>query len=111
MPFERNHGVQRERAKRASSRTTRLWYAARVLRTFTLNELMAVAEIDNRATPRSFINTLTRAGYFSARRSNSALNRETTYRLARNTGPICPAFLRKSTVVYDFNTRTEYPVK
>lgn len=89
----------------------RLWYAMRVLRGFTVSDLLAVAEIDNRKTTASYLNTLVRAGFLTARRGNRGRREETTFRLARNSGPQCPAVLRKGAAVWDFNTNTEYPVK
>lgn len=89
----------------------RLWYAMRVLRSFTVSELLAVTEIENRRTTSSFLNTLVRAGFLSARRGNRGRREETTYRLARNSGPHCPALLRRGATVWDFNTHTEHPVR
>ncbi|HZF97809.1 MAG TPA: hypothetical protein VEY92_06125 [Pseudoxanthomonas sp.] len=89
----------------------RLWYAMRVLRSFTVSDLLAVADIEKRRTASSFLNTLARAGFLNARRGNRGRREETTFRLARNSGPQCPAVLRKGEAVWDFNTNTEHPVK
>jgi len=87
----------------------RMWYAMRVLRNFTLDELMAVTELTNRRTVGAYLHTLKRAGFVSARRGNAGRREPTNFRLIRNSGPQCPAELRKGAAVWDFNTNTEYP--
>ena len=87
----------------------RLWYAMRVLRSFTASDLMAVAEAESRRTTRAFCLNLVKAGFLVAiPRANT--RDPATYRLTRNSGPQCPAVLRKQGVVWDFNTSTEYPI-
>lgn len=100
-----------QNAKGENCVRARLWYAMRVLRSFTVSDLLAVAEIENRRTTSSFLNTLARAGFLVARRGNRGRREETSFRLARNSGPQCPAVLRKGAAVWDFNTNTEHPVK
>lgn len=88
----------------------RLWYSIRVLRTFTVSDLIAVAEVGNRRTTCAYLNTLRRAGFLTVRRCNPGHGDESTWRLVRNTGPQCPAILRRGAAVWDFNTSSEYPV-
>lgn len=100
-----------QNAKGENCVRARLWYAMRVLRSFTVSDLLAVVEIENRRTTSSFLNTLARAGFLVARRGNRGRREETSFRLARNSGPQCPAVLRKGAAVWDFNTNTEHHVK
>lgn len=88
----------------------RLWYAMRTLRHFRLSELQAVAEVPNRATVQTFIAYLRRAGFVAPRHLNRGLHQETIFTLVRNSGPKCPAILKRRTVVWDYNTDTEYPI-
>lgn len=88
----------------------RLWYSIRVLRTFTVSDLLAVAEISNRRTACAYLNTLRRAGFLAVRHGSAGSLEESTWRLVRNTGPQCPAILRRGAAIWDFNTCTEYPL-
>ncbi|WP_162407322.1 hypothetical protein [Pseudoxanthomonas jiangsuensis] len=89
----------------------RLWYAMRVLRSFTPSELMAVAEVESRRNTRNYCQRLARAGFLAAIPAPRRLQQETTFRLVRNTGPKCPGVLLARGVVWDHNTNQEYPIK
>ncbi len=105
-------GVSRQIAKTkgANHLRGRLWYAMRVLRTFTASDLMAVAEIEKRHSVLTFLSLLRRSGYLSATYGNRGRHELTSFRLVRNSGPKCPSTLRNGTVMWDHNTETEYPI-
>ncbi len=87
------------------------WYAMRVLRSFTVGDVLAVTETDNRSTTIGYLNKLTRAGFLAAKRGNRGAREETTYRLVRNSGPQCPAIIRHGKAVWDFNLNKEFPIQ
>lgn len=89
-------------------RRGKLWTAMRILRRFTASELCAVAECDSRGAALAFLNQLRHAGYTRNSRNG---NEEAVWALTRNTGPLCPAVLKNRTVVWDHNTRQEYPIR
>ena len=97
----------RNKALRNDHRCGKLWYAARVLRRFTTSTLLAVADYPNRKSAQAWLNKLRHAGYF---RSCASGNEEAIWTLIRDTGPICPAIVRKRTSVWDYNTEKEYPI-
>lgn len=87
----------------------RLWYAMRVLRSFTVFDLMAVAEVESKRSVLAFLGLLGKAGFVSAKYGNRGRHEVTQFRLVRNSGPKCPSILRAGKVVLDHNTLTEYP--
>jgi len=97
--------------KGAAHRRGKLWMALRILRNTTVDELLTVAEQDNRDSVVVFLSQLRRAGFVSARYGNPGRHEPTRYFLQRNTGPRCPALIKRGRVVYDPNTETEHPIK
>lgn len=98
---------QRNKAAHDDHRCGKLWTAMRILRRFTASELCAVAEYENRQSALAYLNKLRHAGYLRNARNG---NDEAVWTLVRNSGPLTPAVLRNRTVVWDFNTQTEYPI-
>lgn len=96
------------KAARNDHRCGKLWYAMRTLRRFTASELMAVADNPNRASVLAYCNKLRHAGYL---RNFTRGQYEAIWTLIRDTGPLCPAILNNCTVVWDFNTDQEYPIR
>ncbi|MCW5711296.1 helix-turn-helix domain-containing protein [Shinella sp.] len=96
----------------------RVWSAIRVSSTFTISEIvMAAARPDDLAPENNatrFIRQLKLAGYLAELPSRQAGTRITSngfkrWRLVRNTGPNAPVFKPKLRVVYDPNSREEWP--
>lgn len=96
--------------KGAEHRRGALWRALRILRRFTVFELMAVAEQDNKHSVLTFLGQLRKAGFLRAQAGNRGRHEPTTFFLIRDPGPACPAVLKRGMVVYDRNTDTEYPI-
>lgn len=88
----------------------KLWQALRILRTFTVADLLAVAELadSKRKSVLGFLYPLRRTGYLRVRYVGP--RGEAVFQLVRDTGPLPPALVRNHTVVWDQNTATEYPV-
>lgn len=89
----------------------KLWYAMRTLRSFRISELIAVAEAPNRDSVQTFVGQLRRAGYIHPRHLNRGAHQETIFTLVRNSGPLCPAVMKRGTAVWDYNTETEYSIQ
>jgi hypothetical protein len=81
----------------------------RILRTFTLQDLMATCEQDNKRTVSTYVSQLRSAGYIQTRRG--VRHQLAHHQLVRDTGPRCPAIVGCGSVVYDLNTDTEYPIR
>lgn len=108
-PVTRGNARRRaaNKARRGDHRCGKLWYAARVLRRFTVSDLLAVADYPNRKSAQAWLNKMRHAGYF---RSHCNGNQEAVWTLTRDTGPVCPAIVRNRTSVWDFNNEQEYRI-
>lgn len=87
---------------------TRLWRAMRILRDFTIGDIVAVCEMTSRASVTTFFFELRRAGYLLKRTSP---RRPSRFRLLRDTGPNCPVFVRCRHAMWDPNNAQEYPLE
>lgn len=88
----------------------RSWQSMRVLRRFTLPDLVATAEI-GAANAKAYTIALRRAGYVRcvlARRAGKGGH--AVYMLARNTGPRAP-MVRNNGTVWDANSDAVYPLE
>lgn len=96
---------QRSVAKGPRSDEEALWRAMRLLRQFDATDLVASTALARPdievATARSYCQFLTRAGYLRCVRPARG-EREATYSLVRNTGPVAP-FMRRVRVLVDPN--------
>lgn len=88
----------------------RLWQAMRILRTFTVFDLQAVAEIDSKRSVLTFLSQLRRTGFIRATYGDGARHEPTRFVLVRNSGPTCPGLIRRGSAIYDHNTDLEYPI-
>ncbi len=87
----------------------RAWTSMRILRRFTIADIMATAEIP-RQNASKYLVALEKAG-FLARESDNVSGRPGSliiYRLARNTGPDAPIVDQKTGDVRDCNTNKWY---
>jgi len=96
--------------KGAAHRRGQLWFALRVLRRFTVGELLAVTEQDNKRSALQFLGQLRKAGFLRAHYGNAGKHEPTAYVLIRDSGPKCPSALKRGTAVFDHNTETEYAI-
>jgi hypothetical protein len=86
-----------------------LWAAMRIMREFTAGDIVAVCEIDKRASVQTYISQLRRAGFVSvAREGNRGRHEQKIFRIVRNTGPLPPALIARGTAMFDPNTEQEY---
>lgn len=105
-PIERRADFANDRGRRAQQ----LWTAMRVMRSFTVQDIIIAASTDTIQVPeqtaRDFIRRLTRAGYVVeiGQRARRGLCGYWKLLPARNTGPLAPAFLEKGEVCFDRNT-------
>lgn len=93
---------------------TKLWEAMRILREFTVSELMAVCELEKkrRHAVLTYVSQLRRAGFVRiARAGNQGRQEQHTFRIARNSGPRPPAIVRYGAAMYDPNTELEYSLE
>jgi hypothetical protein len=81
----------------------RAWQSIRILRQFTLSDLVATAEI-GRDNARKFVTGLCRAGYvrLAQPKRNGHRGGHAVFRLARDTGPHAPR-LQSDGRTYDTN--------
>jgi hypothetical protein len=94
-------------------RRVRLWYAIRTLRSFTISDLLAVAEIEDgkRHSVLTFVSQLRRAGFLRVQYGNKGRHEPAYFRLIRDPGPLTPAIVHHGTAIWDPNTRTTYDIK
>lgn len=101
------------RTKAASGtvhRRLKQWQAMRILRRFTVSDLLAVTEQTNKHSLLTYLGQLRRAGFVRAHYGNRGRHEPTQFQLIRDSGPKPPALLKKGSVIYDLNTDTEYPL-
>jgi hypothetical protein len=94
-----------------SGARSRAWQSMRVLRAFTIVDLIATAEI-TRQNASKYLVRLERAGYVARVRDNVSgrAGSHIRYRLARDTGPEAPAAWDDGRV-YDLNTKQVFEPK
>lgn len=112
---KRTHSIPARiaRTKRANGtvhRRLKQWQAMRILRKFTVFDLLAVTEQSNKRSLLTYLSQLRRAGYLRAHYGNRGRHEPTQFLLLRDSGPKPPALLKKGSVIYDLNTETEYPL-
>lgn len=93
--------------RRINPLRTKLWRAMRILREFTIGDLLAVCEVSSRASVNTFCFELRRAGYLMQRRSPRK-HGESRYRLLRDSGPESPVRVRTRHLFWDPNDGKEY---
>lgn len=103
------------RAARRPKRTTlrqRAWNAMRILRTFTVPDIVTAIALAGDGAPeksvRSYFRALAEAGYLAKsgrRRPGTApgSNGYPVYSLRRDTGPVAPVISQVAPVIHDFN--------
>lgn len=105
-PIMRRPDFANDRGRRAQQ----LWTAMRVMRSFTVQDLVIAASTDTIQVPdqtaRDFIRRLVRAGYLAEIGQRARRGQCGYWKLlpARNTGPLSPAFLEGGRVCFDRNT-------
>lgn len=92
--------------KRLPRARDRAWQSMRILRTFTLPELVATADITP-SNAKKYVRGLCTAGYVRVARAkdNGRKGGHALYRLVRDTGPHAPR-LQINGLTYDTNTHT-----
>lgn len=111
------HGPKKCRRPSRNSLNTRLWRAMRLVRKFTLNDLLELAVQGERnpiRNARHFVAALERARYVMRlpRRvpgTSPSSNGFLRWTLVLDTGELPPMVRRGGTVLYDPNTRKEVP--
>jgi hypothetical protein len=96
------------------TQNAKVWNAMRMLRAFTAGDLMAVCEIAADTGPRGKVpGTLRRmlsvfkaSGFLAMTHKGGTI--PAVYRVIRNTGPLCPIYMKKLRVVFDPNTQGEH---
>lgn len=106
-PKLRNY-IRRQQAAAKGGTRHRMWQAMRILRQFTVLDLVATCELKNRRIASAYLSYLRRAGYISTTQQRTHLHEPAIHRLVRNSGPHCPAVIRRNTTVWDPNTEKEY---
>lgn len=99
----------RPKGSRLSSKPgarARAWNSMRILRSFTLADLMRTAEIREENADH-FIRAIRRAGFIRVEKPNRGSRTATVYRIVRDTGPLAPIPWKNGEVL-DQNTRTIY---
>lgn len=83
------------------------WQAMRILRRFTLPQLLTTCPKLAHRTARHYLGRLRRCGYVErvARRMSGVPGSYDTYALRRNTGPLAPITRKGSLTMYDPNTQ------
>lgn len=114
MPPVSRYTVRRIAAtKGPRARRSKLWDAIRILRHFTVGELMAVTEQEpeKKHSVLTYLSQLRRAGYLRARYGSTRRGEPAQFTLIRNTGPEAPGTVNRGTAMWDWNNETEYPIK
>lgn len=101
--------VGQVKRRRMWTQREKVWTSMRVMRQFSIRDLVATAEASE-STVRKYVRHLLQAGYIRVtHRTNFRLLNDTTYRLVRNTGPAAPRVRKRPVagepVVWDPNTR------
>lgn len=104
----RLEGAQTRAYNRLPRARDRAWQSMRILRLFTVPDLMATAEM-GKANARKYINGLRSSGYLVVARpkQEGKKNGHEAYRLVRDTGPRAPR-LQSDGRTYDPNQHQVY---
>lgn len=104
-------GVQGQvkRSRMPNTVRARLWKSMRMMRRFTIPDLIETAEASDTCA-RKFVRALVESDYVHVlRKTNFRLMTHTTYLLVNDTGPQAPRLRKREAVVWDPNTRTKVP--
>jgi len=99
-------GAARKRQYPDSSVRQKIWVSMRIMRSFTVADLMATAEVSQGAVT-SYLQSLRHAGYVRSSVRRDAERGRMTYRLISNTGPLAPVDWRTIKTLFDPNTNEE----
>ncbi|MGO1072592.1 hypothetical protein [Lysobacter sp. CA199] len=105
--------IAHTRAGDGRHQADKIWRAMRMLRRFTVDELVAVVETSTFRTVGSYASVLARTGFLRVWKGPSTGRRGQPpkhYQMVRDSGPIAPSFVKYGTTLYDHNTDTEYPI-
>ena len=113
MPHGRYRVRKIQATKGAAARRVKLWQAMRILRQFTVADLMAVAEQeqDKKKSVLTYLGQLRRAGYLRTRYGNLGRHEAAHFFLIRDSGPLAPGMVNRGAAMWDWNTETDYPIK
>ncbi|WP_368565533.1 hypothetical protein [Pseudoxanthomonas sp. UTMC 1351] len=95
------------RAAGGRHQSDKIWKAMRILRRFSVADLVAVVETTTSSTVGTYASLLTRTGFLRVWRGTGG-RMPASYQLVRDSGPIAPSIMKRRTVLYDHNTDTEY---
>lgn len=102
------------RAAGGRHQADKIWKAMRILRRFTVAELVAVVETSTARTVGWYASLLTRTGFLRVIRPSgvgAGRGSTATYQLLRDSGPTAPSVVHRRTAIYDHNTDTTYALK
>jgi hypothetical protein len=105
MPRHQGQRTPFNRERNEGSKQYKLWRSMRVLRRFTVPDLIATAPGTKRKSVQCYVVRLARVGYLA--REPREGNDIQIYRLVRNTGPYAP-MLRRGDAVYDPNKKAVF---
>lgn len=113
MPHGRYRARKIQATKGPDARRVKLWHAIRILRQFTVGDLMAVAEqeTEKKHSVLTYLSQLRRAGYLRARYGSTRRGEPAHFHLIRDTGPKPPGMVNRGAAMWDWNNETEYPIK
>ena len=113
MPHGRNKAKRIQATKGPNARRVKIWHAIRILRNFTVGDLMAVAEqeFEKKHSVLTYLSQLRRAGYLRTRYGSTRRGEPAQFTLIRDSGPKPPGMVGRGTAMWDFNNETEYPIK
>lgn len=86
-----------------SDSRTRCWTAMRILKTFSISDVVICTELSIGCV-RSYVANLVKAGFLKT--SGPKNNRH--YKLVRNSGPLAPCLIKNC--LFDLNTEISYPL-
>ncbi len=95
----------------AKCKRTKLWAAMRMLRRFTVHDLMTVCDNDNRRSVLTYLGQLRRSGYVKVINvGDRARHVPQTFFMIRDSGPLAPGLLARNGSMFDLNTHQEHPI-
>jgi hypothetical protein len=96
----------------AKCKRTNLWKAMRMLRRFTVHDLMTVCNTENRRSVLTYLGQLRRAGFVKiVDVGHQGRHIPKTFFVIRDSGPLAPALLAKRTSMFDPNTHQEHAIE
>jgi hypothetical protein len=101
------NATRRHAAAPTKQARQKLWQAMRIMRSFTVADLCATCEVDNRKSVLAFLNQLHAAAYLARTDGNRGKHEPVRWRLLKNTGPHRPAVIHRGKTVWDRNTNEE----